>query len=131
MSDEYKIIIENSMGSFFKLRDIEIYKESLLLAREIFQLTRNVSLSKNFSLVDQIRRASLSIPANIAEGYGRKSKRDFSQFASIALGSVNELVTYLDFIALEYNMDTKEIIEKYEILAKRIYSFRKYLLSHS
>ncbi|MEM4736955.1 MAG: four helix bundle protein [Nitrososphaeria archaeon] len=46
----------------------------------------------------------------MAEGYGRKSKRDFSQFISIALGSVNEVITYLDFIRLEYSIKLIQLI---------------------
>src|SRR3989338_1699490 len=101
------------MSKITKLSDIEIYKDALVLARDIYSLTRNIKLSKDFSIIDQLRRASLSVPANIAEGYGRKSKRDFAQFLSIALGSINELITFLDFVRLEYDLDTCQTIEKY------------------
>lgn len=120
------------MSKITKLSDIEIYVKALELARKIYALTRNVKLKRDYSLIDQLRRASLSIPANIAEGYGRKSKRDFSQFLSISLGSVNEVITFLDFASLEYKIDTESIKESYNLLAKRIYTFRSYLLqSHN
>ena len=117
------------MSKITKLSDIEIYKDALVLARDIYSLTRNIKLSKDFSIIDQLRRASLSVPANIAEGYGRKSKRDFAQFLSIALGFINDLITFLDFVRLEYDLDTCQTIEKYNILAKRVFSFRSYLLN--
>lgn len=115
------------MVKIAKLSDIEIYNEALVLAREVYSLTRISTLSKDYSLLDQIRRATLSVAANIAEGYGRKSRKDFSRFLSVALGSLNETITYLDFIGLEYNIDNTTIINKYNLLAQRIASFRKYL----
>ncbi len=111
-----------------KLSDINIYKEALELAKEIYKLTRLAGIKNDFSLVEQIRQAALSIAANIAEGYGRKSKKDFSQFLSIALGSVNEVITFLDFINLEYKIDTSILQDRYNLLAKRIFSFRSYLI---
>lgn len=116
------------MSKIKKLKDIQIYQEALLLSKDIYQLTNNSKMQKDYSLIDQLQRAALSIPANIAEGYGRKSKKDFAQFVSISLGSINEILTYLDFIPLEYNVPTTKIAKKYEILARRVYTFRSYLI---
>lgn len=116
------------MTKINKLNDIEIYRQALDLAQKIYKLTRIAPLSRDFSLVDQIKRASLSTAANIAEGYGRKTKKDFSQFLSIALGSTNEIIAYLDFISLEYKINATQLANEYNILAKRIYKFRTYLL---
>lgn len=110
------------------LEDIEVYKFSLSLAKDVYTLTRHQNIHKDLSLTDQMRRASLSVPANIAEGFGRKSKNDFAHFLSIALGSTNEMIAYLDFISLEYNVSTDLLKQEYKILAKRIFSFRSYLL---
>ncbi len=118
------------MGKITKLGDIEVYKEALTLTSEIYALTRSYKLRKDFALVDQVRRASISIAANIAEGYGRKSKGDFCRFLSISLGSVNEVITYLDFISFEYKLDTKLLTEKFNKLASRVASFRKYLTTN-
>lgn len=115
------------MSKIQKLSDIEIYQESLKLAQIIYNLSRNSQLQKEFSLIDQLKRASLSVAANIAEGYGRNTKKDFSQFLSIALGSVNELIAYLDFLSLEFHIDTVALKESYMLLSRRIYSFRSYL----
>ena len=119
------------MTKISKLSDIDIYRDALILAREIYVISRSQKLIHDFSLIDQIRRACLSVAANIAEGYGRKTKRDFAQFLSIALGSVNEVITYLDFINLEYNINIEILKNRYEILAKRIFVFRRYLLLSS
>lgn len=114
-----------------KLTDIEIYNDALQTAQLTFRLTTQTPICNEYALVDQMKRASLSVAANIAEGYGRKTKRDFSQFLSIALGSANELIAYLDFIALEFAIITTELKEKYSILSRRIHAFRTYLLTHS
>lgn len=116
------------MTKITKLADIEVYREALLLAQQVFVLIKNQGIQREYFLIDQIKRAALSVAANIAEGYGRNTKKDFAQFLSIALGSVNELVTYLDFIELHYQLNTNEIKEKYILLSRRIYSFRSYLV---
>lgn len=111
------------------LGEIEIYREALRLAQLVYHLCKLQILTKEFSLIDQIKRAALSIAANIAEGYGRKTQKDFAQFLSVALGSCNEVIAYLDFIKLEFRVNTDELKPQYEILAKRIYTFRSYLLT--
>ncbi|OGM19584.1 hypothetical protein A2686_00445 [Candidatus Woesebacteria bacterium RIFCSPHIGHO2_01_FULL_38_10] len=114
--------------SITKLDDIDVYKDALNLAKSTFLLLEDKRLLKEYWLKDQVKRASLSVAVNIAEGYGRNTKRDFAQFLSISLGSVNELITFLDFISLEYKIDTFELKEKYVVISKRIHSFRSYLL---
>lgn len=83
------------MTKITKLSDIEIYQEALRLAQFVFTMAKNEKIRHEYFLIDQIKRAALSVAANIAEGYGRNTKKDFSQFLSIALGSVNEVITYL------------------------------------
>jgi len=121
------------MGNFIrKLDDLEIYKESLLLAKAIFDLCKDKAIFKEYSLCDQIKRAAMSVCANIAEGYGRHTNKDFSQFLSIALGSCNETMAFLDIINLSYQIPhILELKDKYDILGKRIYSFRIYVSNRS
>lgn len=119
------------MTKIKSLDDIKIYQSSLIFTRSIYALTRNKTIARDFSLCDQIRRAALSIPANIAEGYGRRTRKDFANFLSISLGSANEVIAYLDFIRLEYNLDIENLKEESNILAKQIYNLRKYLLTHN
>lgn len=118
------------MASFNKLDNIEIYTLSLKLTTMVYKLTRKSQISRDYTLVNQLRSACLSVPANIAEGYGRRTKKDFAQFLSIALGSSNEIISYLDFISLEYKLNIIELKNSYNILAKKIYNFRLYLLSN-
>lgn len=110
------------------IEDIEVYKEALLLTREVFSLCRHSILKKEYSLCDQIKRASISVCANISEGYGRRTKADFSQFLSISLGSCNEVLALLDIIRINFpRIETAILRDRYKILSKRIFSFRRNL----
>jgi four helix bundle protein len=76
-------------------RDLEVWKLSIELAKELYCLTSKFPPAENFGLTNQIRRAAVSIPSNIAEGQGRNSPKEFRQFLSIGLGSLAELETQL------------------------------------
>ena len=69
------------------------------LVREIYLLTRRFPREEQFGLTSQLRRAAVSIPANLAEGYGRGSKPSFAQFARISRGSLFEVRTLLEIAA--------------------------------
>jgi len=110
------------------IEDIEVYNESLLLCREVFLLSKHPSLKREYSLCDQIKRASISVCTNISEGYGRKTKADFSQFLSISLGSCNEVLALLDIIRINFpRIETVPLRDRYKVLSKRIFSFRRNL----
>lgn len=112
------------------LRDLEIYLESLKLVKDVFDLCKISNLAREYSLCDQIKRASVS--ANIAEGYGRRTKADFAQFLSIALGSCNEVVAFIDVISLIFPaIEAKDLQSKYEVLGRRIFTFRKSLTTNN
>ncbi|MEW6658889.1 MAG: four helix bundle protein [Thermodesulfobacteriota bacterium] len=84
-------------------RDLDVWKLSIDLVKEVYKLTDKFPTSENFGLTSQIRRAAVSIPSNIAEGQGRNSSKEFRQFLSVALGSVAELETQLIISqAIEY-----------------------------
>jgi four helix bundle protein len=78
-------------------RDFRVYQASYSLALEVHKATRTFPDFEKYELGAQLRRAAVSIPANIAEGYGkRRSTADFKRFIGIALGSCNEVQVYLD-----------------------------------
>lgn len=102
--------------------DLEVYKRGYRLALETHQITRNFPEWERRELGYQIRRAAVSIPANIAEGYGRKnSDKEFKHFLRNALGSSNEMIVLLNLSKdLGYLTDLRAI-EEYDILGKQLY----------
>lgn len=76
-------------------REQFIWNRSIDLAVKCYQLTHNFPPSELYGLTSQIRRSSVSVASNIAEGYGRRSKNEYIQFLHIALGSLRELDTQL------------------------------------
>jgi four helix bundle protein len=76
-------------------RDLEVWKRSIDLVKDIYEATSRFPPVENFGLVQQIRRAVVSIPSNIAEGQFRNSTKEFKQILSIALGSAAEVETQL------------------------------------
>ena len=76
-------------------KDLIVWKRAMELATAAYKVTRKLPREENFALADQIRRSAVSIPSNIAEGYGRGSAKDYARFLSIARGSRYELETQL------------------------------------
>jgi four helix bundle protein len=77
-------------------KDLIIWQRSMDLVESVYRITENFPARENFGLVSQMRRAAVSIPSNIAEGYGRQSTGNYSQFLSIARGSLLELETQIE-----------------------------------
>lgn len=75
-------------------RDLRVWRKGIELAKQCYLSTRSFPREEMFGLTGQIRRASSSVPANIAEGYGRESRRDYIKFLRIAQGSLKELETH-------------------------------------
>lgn len=96
---------------------------------EIYKLIRdNPQLFRDYSLNDQLKRATISILANIAEGYCR-SKKQFQNYLRIASGSANETVALLQVVMMVYYINTTTLQEEFKILGKQINSFSKNLIS--
>ena len=92
-------------------KDLIVWQKSYRLVLEIYKISENFPENERYGLVSQIRRAAVSIPSNIAEGYGRNYNKEYKQFLSIAYGSLCELETqYLLSIDLKYILK-HEIIE--------------------
>lgn len=79
------------MALYEKFEDLPIWKQAKELAVRIYRVTKEEKFRRNYSLVDQIRRASISVSSNIAEGFERGSKLEFIQFLYIAKGSLGEV----------------------------------------
>jgi four helix bundle protein len=75
-------------------KNLEAWKLSIELVSRTYKTTNNFPKEEKYGIVQQMRRAAISVPANIAEGAGRKSKKEFIHFLSIASGSLSELETF-------------------------------------
>jgi four helix bundle protein len=84
----------------------------MILAKETYRITRPFPRDEIYGLTSQIRRAAVSIPSNIAEGWGRKSRRDFIRFLTIARGSATELESEI-LLSSEIGYLSKEIAESF------------------
>ncbi len=80
--------------------DLRVWQKGIQLVKQIYIITNEGKLSKDFGLKDQLRRASVSIPTNIAEGFERASRKEYLYFLNIAKGSAGELRSLLR-VALE------------------------------
>jgi four helix bundle protein len=85
---------------------LEVWQKGMVLAREIYELTRDYPKDERFGLVAQMRRAAVSIPSNIAEGHARRTTGEFIQSISQAQGSAAELETQL-LLAIDLHFSTK------------------------
>ncbi|MBE0390503.1 four helix bundle protein [Flavobacterium sp. 7E] len=81
------------MGTF---RDLLIWQKSMALVTEIYTLSNHFPKEEIYSLTSQIRRSAISIPSNIAEGYGRNGNKDYLKFLNIAIASLFEMQTQIE-----------------------------------
>jgi len=90
-----------------RFEDLEIWKLSIKLATDIFKLSQKVQLDKDFGTKDQIRRASLSVSSNIAEGFDYNNNKQFIRFLNYSKGSLGELRSQI-FLLKEINYNNNE-----------------------
>ena len=103
-------------------KDLIVWKKSYALVLEIYRLTKNFPKDETYGLSQQMRRSAVSIPSNIAEGYGRKFNKEYKQFLSIAYGSRCELETqYLLSIDLGYTKRDERIGNLIDEVGKMLY----------
>ncbi|RYE52328.1 MAG: four helix bundle protein [Sphingobacteriales bacterium] len=111
-------------------KNLEIWKRSLKLAIGLIKETTKFPKDLKYGIVDQLRRAAISVPSNIAEGAGRNSNGQFRFFLQVSLGSCYELATQIE-IAKEINAMKLEIAVDFqneiEELSKMIFVFRNKL----
>jgi four helix bundle protein len=118
------------MAKIERFEDIQAWQKARELNKKIYDITKNSHFSKDFSLKDQIRRASVSIMANIAEGFGRRSNKEFSNFMNMAHGSAAEVQSHL-YVALDQSYIPQEVFQMHydevDAVSKMIQGFMKYL----
>ena len=92
--------------------DLDVYKKADLFVVNIYNLTKQFPREEQFALTSQIRRAAVSVPANIVEGFTRKHLKEYIQFLQISLGSLAEVSYYLKLSKkLGYCENTNDLVE--------------------
>ncbi len=118
------------MASIARFEDIAAWQKARELTRQVYRVTKSGEFGKDFGLRDQIRRASVSIMSNIAEGFGRGGDKEFAQFLSTAKGSASEVQAQL-YVALDAGyIDTTAFSRLYALAdetGRLIGGFMKYL----
>jgi four helix bundle protein len=104
-------------GKIEKFEDLIAWQKARELTRDIYKITKDGELSKDFGLRDQVRRSSVSVMSNVAEGFERGGRAEFHQFLVIAKGSCAELRSQL-YVALDADYIDKETFTDLESLAK-------------
>ncbi|MCB1221045.1 MAG: four helix bundle protein [Planctomycetales bacterium] len=116
------------------VEDLIVWQRSFDLVDDVYRLTRTFPKEELYGLTSQIRRAAVSIPANIAEGYGRFSGKDYSRFLAIAHGSARELETLLK-LSVRVNVAKQDAIRpalaRLEECRRMLWSLRQSISSNS
>jgi len=110
-------------GDIRSYRDLRVWNEAMELAAECYRVTRSFPREEVFGMTSQIRRAGASVPANIAEGYGRESTGSYLQFLKNAQGSLKELETHL-LLAIKVEMvsshTVKPVLDRAETVGRML-----------
>ncbi|WP_046759023.1 four helix bundle protein [Kordia jejudonensis] len=106
-----------------RFKELHVWKSSRIFCKSMYELTANFPDHEKFGLTSQLRRASISIASNIAEGASRRSNKDFYRFLEIAIGSAFEIETQL-LIASDLNFlkedESKRILNELEAIMKML-----------
>lgn len=118
--------------TYKKFEDIKVWQDSRKFVGTVYELIRSDSrLSKDFSLCDQLKRAAYSIMLNIAEGFERRSKKEFANFLNIAKGSAGEVRSMLYVVQDNYELPKEkiELLDKEIVkISAQLFWLRNYLL---
>ncbi|MBC7525423.1 MAG: four helix bundle protein [Flavobacterium sp.] len=120
------------MANFKSFEEINSWQKSRVFNKRIYLVTENPSFKKDFDLVRQIRRASISISSNIAEGFERNTDKEFIYFLYVAKASAGEVRSQI-YLAFDLEYITKqeygELLESVTEISKLLSGFIKYLES--
>lgn len=106
-------------------KDLDVWKRSMDLVEEIYKITSNFPSSEIYGLANQLRRTSVSVPSNIAEGTARKGNKELFYFINVASGSVAEIETQLLIaVRLKYMNEEDTIFDSTTEVRKSLLGFR-------
>jgi four helix bundle protein len=118
------------MGMIFNFEELEVWRIALDFAEKVYVTTQKFPKEEIYGVTNQLRRASLSISLNIAEGKGRYSNKEFKQFLFLARGSLYETITLLKLcLRLKYLSEVRyqELIKDCEIMQSKLAGLLNYL----
>ncbi len=110
-------------------QDLDVWKRSIDLVVAIYETVKVLLKEELYALSDQLKRAAVSVPSNIAEGQKRYSNKDTVNFCGMSLGSLAELETQLIIANRVYNVNTEEILEECAIISRMLHALIKSLRS--
>jgi len=110
-------------------KELDVWKESLILVEEIYRLSKSFPKEELYNLTNQLRRAAVSVPSNIAEGCARKSDKELLNFCFISLGSLAEIETQLIIVEKIYNIDVIKELNQTEKIKKILLGLIRYIKS--
>ncbi len=120
------------MATFNRFEDIQAWQKARLLTKDIYQMTAQGSFSKDYDLRSQIRRSSVSIMTNVAEGQGRRTDKDFANFLNFSLGSVSETKSHI-YLALDLDYINQitfdDVYQKLDEIGKMVFALSNHLRS--
>lgn len=108
-----------SEGAIQSFKDLVVWRKAMMLSVACYRLTRDYPKDEMYGLVAQIRRAAVSVSANIAEGHGREHTRSFVQFLRVAQGSRKELETHL-MISEQVDLVSRDVLAPHYALVDEI-----------
>ena len=114
----------------FRFETLDIWKDSSNFVEKVYKISKKFPKQEMFALSNQIRRSASSISANIAEGSGAGTKKDFSHYLDISIKSIFETVSHLYLANQQGYILEKErqgLYDEAEVLVKKIQSFKKWL----
>ncbi|MEO6050226.1 MAG: four helix bundle protein [Pyrinomonadaceae bacterium] len=118
------------MSTFKRFEDIQAWQKARILTKEIYLISSEGEFGKDFDLRRQVRRSCVSIFANIAEGQGRRTDKDFANFLNMALGSIAETKSHL-YLAIDLNYlsqsQFEKIYQKLDEIGRMVFALNNHL----
>ena len=110
-------------------RDLIAWQQAMELVREIYRVTRNFPKDEQYGLISQLRRAAVSVPSNLAEGYGRNTRKELHQYIGQARGSLAEVETLIEIAKDLGYLDprvTRELLSKISRVGRLLTGLRSW-----
>ena len=116
-------IVQETPSGEIGFERLRVWQKAHAFVLTVYKITQTFPVEEKFGLTSQLRRASVSIPANIAEGYAKQSDLDKKRFYNIAQGSLNEVRYYLRLVHDLSYADTAKLLVSLDEIGKMLYSY--------